>query len=168
MANIKLKGNLIHTNGELPQVGSQAPDFMLVNQELENQSLQNFQTKKKLLSILPSLDTSTCSLMAKKFNEAIKDHPEVVTLVISADLPFAQKRFCGQENTHNIITLSMMRNQDFARDYGVLIQDGPLAGICARAVVVLDESNKVLYAQMAEEISEEPNYEEALSHLLRQ
>ncbi len=168
MAKITLKGNPIHTNGELPKVDAQAPDFVLVSKDLESCSLQNFQAKKKLLSIVPSLDTSTCSIMAKKFNESIKDHPEVVCLVISGDLPFAQKRFCGQENAHNIVTLSMMRNQEFAKDYGVLIEDGPLAGICARAVVVLDENNRVLYAKLVDEISEEPNYDEALAYLFRQ
>ncbi|NGX48152.1 MAG: Thiol peroxidase [Chlamydiae bacterium] len=167
MANITLKGNPIKTNGQLPLKGSEAPDFLLVDQELGEHSLKDYQGKRKLLSIVPSLDTSVCSTMAKKFNDAMKEHPEVVALVISADLPFAQKRFCNQENVENVITLSMMRNKDFAKDYGVLIEDGPLAGICARAVVVLDENDQVIYTQLVPEITEEPDYESALVHLLR-
>ncbi len=167
MANITLKGNPIKTNGQLPLKGSEAPDFLLVDQELGEHSLKDYQGKRKLLSIVPSLDTSVCSTMAKKFNDAMKEHPEVVALVISADLPFAQKRFCNQENVENVITLSMMRNKDFAKDYGVLIEDGPLAGICARAVVVLDENDQVIYTQLVPEITEEPDYESALAHLLR-
>lgn len=165
MANITLKGAPTKTNGELPEIGSKAPDFQLVDQELGNHTLKDYRGKKKLLSIVPSLDTSVCSTVAKKFNEAVKKHPEVVILVISADLPFAQKRFCSQEKVENIVALSMMRDQNFARDYGVLILDGPLAGICARAVIVLDENDRVLYKELVHEITHEPNYEMALSHL---
>ena len=166
MAKVTLKGNSITTNGELPKKGSVAPDFQLVDKDLSNRTLKEFAGKPKLLSIVPSLDTSVCSTMAKKFNDAIKNHPEVVAIVVSADLPFAQKRFCAQENADNIVTLSMMRNKDFAKDYGVLIQDGPLAGICARAVVVLDKDNKVVYTQLVPEITTEPDYETALKFLL--
>ncbi len=166
MAEVTFKGNLIHTNGELPQEGAIAPDFELVDKDLENRSLKNFTGKRKLLSIVPSLDTSVCSTMAKKFNEAIKEHPEVVVLVISADLPFAQKRFCIEEEAQSIIPLSMMRDREFAKAYGVLMEDGPLAGICARAVVVLDEENKVIYTELVPEITAEPDYEKALTHLL--
>lgn len=165
MAKVTLKGNPISTNGELPKKGATAPDFVLVDKDLTNRSLKDYTGKRILLSIVPSLDTSTCSISSKKFNEAIKGHPEVTALVISTDLPFAQKRFCAQENAENIITLSMMRNKDFARDYGVLIQDGPLAGICARSVVVLDKDHKVIYTQLVPEISSEPDYETALKHL---
>ena len=167
MAKVTLKGKTISTNGELPKIGSAAHDFQLVDQELNNHSLKNFQGKRKLLSIVPSLDTAVCSTMTKKFNEKVKGHHEVVVLVISADLPFAQKRFCTQENVRNIVTLSMMRSKDFAMDYGVLIQEGPLAGICARAVVVLDEKDRVVYTQLVPEITEEPDYEKALSHLFK-
>lgn len=166
MAKVTLKGNPISTNGELPKQGATAPDFQLVDKDLSNRSLKDFGAKPKLLSIVPSLDTSVCSTMAKKFNDAIKSHPEVVVLVVSADSPFAQKRFCTAENAENIVTLSMMRNKDFARDYGVLIQDGPLAGICARAVVVLDKDNRVVYTELVPEITTEPNYEKALQYLL--
>ena len=165
MAQVTLKGNPVTTNGELPKKGAKAPDFQLVDKDLNNHSLKDYAGKPLLLSIVPSLDTQTCSLMAKKFNEAIKNHPEVTALVISADLPFAQKRFCSQEHADNIITLSMMRNKDFATDYGVLIQDGPLAGLCARAVVVLDKEGKVLYTELVQEITHEPAYESALKVL---
>lgn len=166
MAKITLKGTPISTNGQLPALHSQAADFRLVDQDLKDHSLKDYKGKKKLLSIVPSLDTAVCSTMAKKFNEAIKKHPEVMVVVISADLPFAQKRFCTQENVKNIVTLSMMRSKDFAKDYGVFITDGPLEGLCARAVVVLDEKNKVIYTELVPEITQEPNYEKALSHLL--
>lgn len=162
MAKVTLKGNLIHTNGDLPAQGSKAPEFQLVDQDLNNRSLKDYKGKRKILSIVPSLDTSTCSTSAKKFNEAMKNHPKAMVLVISADLPFAQKRFCGAENLKNIVTLSMMRTKDFAKDYGVLIQDGPLAGICARAIVVLDENDHVLYTQLVPEIAQEPDYDKAL------
>jgi len=166
MAKITLKENPIHTNGELPKVGKKAPPFILVDRALSNQSLDSYKGKRKLLSIVPSLDTAVCSIMAKKFNEAIKEHPQAILLLVSADLPFAQKRFCEQEEAENIIPLSMMRSKDFATDYGVLIEDGPLAGICARAVVVLDEDDRVIYTELVDEITKEPNYEKALSYFL--
>jgi thiol peroxidase len=166
MAKITLKGNPIHTNGNLPQLGAKVPDFILVDGELNNRSLKDFKGKRKLLSIVPSLDTAVCSLSAKKFNEKIKTHPEVAVLVVSADLPFAQKRMCSAEHVENITPLSMMRNKEFASDYGILIEDGPLAGICARAVVVLDENDHVLYTELVPEIAQEPNYDKALEALL--
>ena len=165
MAKVTLMGNPISTNGELPKKGSAAPDFQLVDKDLKNRSLKEFSANRILLSIVPSLDTATCSIMAKKFNEAVKGKSDVNVLLISADLPFAQKRFCSSEKADNIIPLSMMRNKDFARDYGVLIQDGPLAGICARAVVILDKDHKVIYSELVPEISTEPDYEKALSFL---
>lgn len=167
MATVTLKGQPIHTNGSLPALKTKAPDFKLVDQDLKERSLKEFNGKRKLLSIVPSLDTSVCSTSAKKFNEAIKSHPEVAVLVISADLPFAQKRVCGLENIKNAITLSLIRSKDFAKDYGILIQDGPLAGICARAVVVLDEQDHVLYTELVPEITQEPNYEKALAVLFK-
>lgn len=167
MAKITLKGNPIHTNGNLPSVGAKAPDFTLVDADLNNRSLKDYKGKRKILSIVPSLDTAVCSLSTKKFNEKIKDHPEVAVLVISADLPFAQKRMCAAENVANIIALSMMRNKDFAKAYGVLIEDGPLAGICARSVVVLDENDHVVYTELVPEIAQEPNYEKALEAVLK-
>jgi thioredoxin-dependent peroxiredoxin len=165
MANITLQGNPIHTSGELPKSGAKAPDFKLVNKDLKDVSLADFKGKKKLLNIVPSLDTSVCALSTRKFNEHAKAHPDTVILVISADLPFAQGRFCGNEHLDNVIPLSLMRGQRFGTDYGVLIQDGPLAGVTARAVVVLDADNRVAYSEMVPEIAHEPDYEKALKAL---
>lgn len=167
MASVTLKGTPIHTIGELPKVGSIAPDFVLVDAELKDRSLKDFKGKKKVLSIVPSLDTGTCAMSAKRFNEAAKQDPNLLVLVVSADLPFAQKRMCGAENIQNIQTLSMMRSKEFATKYGVLITDGPLAGIAARAIVVLDEEDKVLYTQLVPEIAEEPDYQKVLEVLKR-
>ncbi|MGH8271561.1 MAG: thiol peroxidase [Gammaproteobacteria bacterium] len=165
MAKITLKGNPINTNGELPSVGSAAPDFKLTNGGLADQSLSDFAGKKKLLNIVPSLDTPVCALSTKKFNDYAKDHPDTVMLVVSADLPFAQKRFCGNEHLENVVPLAMFRDKNFANDYGVLIEDGPMAGLTARAVVVLDADNKVRYTELVPEIAEEPGYEAALAAL---
>ena len=165
MAIITLRGTKTTTNGDLPKVGDQAPDFKLTKQDLNDVSLADFKGKKKILNIVPSLDTPVCAISTKKFNDAAKNRNDVVKLIIAADLPFAMGRFCGAENTQNVTTLSMMRNKNFAKDYGVLIQDGPMAGITARAVVVLDADNKVLYTEMVPEIAQEPNYEKALKAL---
>lgn len=165
MANITLQGTPIKTNGELPAVGSQAPDFHLVDGDLKDVHLASYAGKKKLLNIVPSLDTPTCATSTRKFNEFAKRHDDVVMLVVSADLPFAQKRFCGAEGVDNVIPLSLMRTRAFAKDYGVLIEDGPLAGITARAVVVLDVDDKVLYTQLVAEIGDEPDYDAALAAL---
>ena len=165
MAKITLQGNEINTNGELPAVGSQAPDFKLVNAELNDVSLADYAGKKKLLNIVPSLDTPVCGTSTKKFNEYSKQHDDTVMLVIAADLPFAMSRFCGAENVENVYALSLMRSKSFAKDYGVLITDGPLEGITARAVVVLDESDKVVYAELVPEIAQEPDYDAAIAAL---
>lgn len=167
MAKITLKGTPISTNSHLPPIGAKAPDFQLVDSDLKDRFLKDFKGKRKMIYIVPSLDTSVCSTSTKKFNEQIKSHPEVTVLVVSMDLPFAQKRVCSQENIANIITLSMMRSKEFAKAYGVLIEDGPLAGICARAVVVLDESDNVIYSELVPEITQEPNYEKALQMLFK-
>lgn len=165
MAQIKLGGNPINTNGELPKVGSVAPDFKLVNGDLQDVSLANFKGKKKLLNIFPSIDTPVCATSTRKFNEHAAKYGNAVMLMIAADLPFAMKRFCGAENTNAVMPLSMMRDKNFAKDYGVLIQDGPLKGITARAVVVLDESNKVIHTELVPDIKQEPNYDAALAAL---
>jgi len=165
MAQIKLAGNPINTNGDLPKVGSTAPDFKLANTDLQDVSLANFKGKKKLLNIFPSIDTPVCAMSTRKFNEHAAKHGNVVMLMISADLPFAMKRFCGAENTNAVVPLSMMRDKNFAKDYGVLIQDGPLKGIAARAVVVLDEHDKVVHIELVPEIKQEPNYDAALAAL---
>lgn len=165
MATITLQGNEIHTNGELPATGSQAPDFHLVDGELNDRRLTDYAGKKKLLNIVPSLDTGVCATSTKKFNQAATARDNVVMLVISADLPFAQGRFCGAEGVDKVIPLSMMRSRNFGKDYGVLIVDGPLAGITARAVVVLDENDKVVYTELVPEIAQEPDYDAALAAL---
>ena len=165
MATITLRGNEIHTTGTLPAVGSQAPDFALVDGKLADKSLRDFAGKKKLLSIVPSLDTPVCALSTKKFNEQAKSRADTVMLMISADLPFAQGRFCAAEGATNVVPLSMMRSRKFAKDYGVLIEDGPLAGITARAIVVLDQNDKVVHSELVPEIAQEPNYDAALKAL---
>jgi thiol peroxidase len=165
MAKITLHGNPFETNGELPAVGSAAPDFVLVDKDLNNVSLATYAGKKKLLNIVPSLDTPVCATSTKKFNEAMGGKPDAVALVVSADLPFASGRFCSAEGIDNVLTLSMMRSRNFGKDYGVLINDGPLAGITARAVVVLDRDNKVVYTQLVPEIAQEPDYDAALAAL---
>lgn len=165
MAKITLEGNTISTNGNLPGIGDTAPDFTLVDADLKDVALSDFADKKKLLNIVPSLDTGVCATSTKKFNEEADKHTDTVMLIISADLPFAQARFCGAEQTTKVTALSMMRNRNFAKDYGVLIQDGPLAGICARAIVVLDENDRVLYSELVPEIAQEPDYDKALGAL---
>jgi thiol peroxidase len=165
MATVTLQGNKIHTNGELPAVGASAPDFHLVDGKLNDVHLADYAGKKKLLNIVPSLDTPTCATSTRKFNEHARGREDVAVLVVSADLPFAQGRFCGAEGIDNVIPLSMMRSRGFAKDYGVLITDGPLAGITARAVVVIDEKDKVVYTQLVPEIADEPDYQAALAAL---
>lgn len=165
MATITLHDNEIHTNGDLPRVGSKAPDFTLTNGDLNDVSLGEWVGKKKLLSIFPSVDTPVCALSTKKFNDYAREHPDTVMLMISADLPFAQKRFCGADGLENVVTLSSMRSSEFEQNYGVLIEDGPLAGLCARAVLVLDENDTVVHAELVPEIGSEPNYDAALKAL---
>jgi len=163
MAQVTLKGNPIHTNGELPAVGAKAPDFKLTAGDLKDVSLADYKGKRKILNIVPSLDTPTCATSTRKFNEAASKLPNTVVLVVSADLPFAAKRFCTVEGLQNVVPLSLMRDKRFATDYGVLIQDGGLAGLCARAVVVTDENDKVVYRQLVPEIGQEPDYDKALA-----
>ncbi len=163
MAQVTLKGNPIHTNGELPKVGAPAPAFKLTNGDLKDVTLADYKGKTKILNIVPSLDTSVCATSTRKFNESAGKLPNTVVLVVSADLPFASKRFCTTEGLQNVVPLSLMRDKNFAKDYGVLLQDGPLAGICARAVVVLDANDKVKYTQLVPEIGQEPDYDKALA-----
>jgi thiol peroxidase len=163
MARVTLKGNPFDTSGELPAVGSQAPEFRLVGADLQDVTLASFQGKKKILNIVPSLDTAVCATSARRFNESAAALGDCVVLVISADLPFAQKRFCTAEGLDGVVPLSMMRSRAFAEDYGVLMTSGPLEGITARAVLVLDAGNKVVHRQLVGEIGEEPDYEAALA-----
>jgi len=165
MASITLKGNPIHTSGELPAIGTTAPDFTLVDTQLKELSLGAFRGKRKILNIVPSLDTEVCATSTRKFNEQAAALHNTVVLVISADLPFAAKRFCTTEGITHVITLSLMRNKDFASAYGVLLTDGPLAGLCARAVVGIDEHDKVVYRQLVPEIGQEPDYASAVKSM---
>ena len=165
MAQIALQGNPCNTNGDLPAVGSDAPDFKLVTTDLADVTLADYAGKKKLLNIVPSLDTDVCATSTRKFNASFAECDDAVALVVSADLPFASGRFCSTEGLKNVAALSMMRSRNFAKDYGVLIEDGPLAGLTARAVVVLDADNKVLYTQLVPEIVNEPDYDAALDAL---
>jgi thiol peroxidase len=163
MATVTLKGNPIHTNGDLPAAGAPAPDFKLTGTDLKDVSLADYKGKKKILNIVPSLDTPTCATSTRKFNESGGKLPNTVVLVISADLPFAMKRFCTTEGLSNVVSLSMIRGKGFAKTYGVLIEDGPLAGLSAGAVVVVDENDKVVYRELVPEIGQEPNYDAALA-----
>ena len=163
MATVTLKGNPIHTNGDLPAVGSQAPDFRLVDKDLRDTGLADFAGKRKLLNIVPSLDTPVCAISTRKFSEHARGRGDVAVLIVSADLPFAAGRFCSTEGIDNVVTLSMMRSRSFAKDYGVLITDGPLAGIAARSVVVLDAHDRVVYTELVPEILQEPDYEKAIA-----
>jgi thiol peroxidase len=165
MAKIKLKGNPINTNGELPKIGSRAPGFKLTAVDLGGKSLADYAGMRKILNIFPSIDTPTCALSVRQFNQRAAALKNTVVLCISADLPFAQKRFCGAEGVGNVVTLSMMHDRHFGLDYGVLIQDGPLASLTARAVVVLDENDKVLHTELVPEIANEPDYDAALKAL---
>lgn len=160
---VTLGGNPIKVSGTFPKVGDTAPDFILVNKDLADVSLADFAGKKKILNIVPSLDTPVCAISTKKFNDAAVGNTAV--LIIAADLPFAMSRFCGSESANNVTTLSTMRGAEFMKNYGVAISSGPLAGITARAVVVLDEANTVLHAELVPEIKQEPDYEAALAVL---
>ncbi|MBL8486679.1 MAG: thiol peroxidase [Rhodocyclaceae bacterium] len=162
---VTLRGNPIHVGGQLPAAGASAPDFSLVGADLADKKLADFAGKKKVLNIVPSLDTPTCATSTRKFNEKAGSLPNTVVLVISADLPFAMSRFCATEGLKNVVTLSTMRGRDFMRNYGVELEDGPLAGVTARAVVVLDENNKVIHSELVPEIGQEPNYDAALKAL---
>jgi thiol peroxidase len=165
MATTAFKGNPVNTNGELPAVGSTATSFELVAGDLSRLGPGDFAGKRKVLSIVPSLDTPVCAASARRFHEEAGKLDNTVVLVVSADLPFAQKRFCTTEGLDNVTPLSLMSDRRFAEDYGVLLTDGPLAGLCARAVVVLDEQDRVSYTQLVGEITEEPDYSAAVAAL---
>jgi thiol peroxidase len=164
MATITFQGKSLHTSGELPSVGSQAPDFLLVNGKLKDVTLATYAGKRKLLHIVPSLDTPTCAISTRKFNQKAAHFTNTVVLVISADLPFAQCRFCETEGLKNVIPLSTFRSS-FADDYGVKLTDSILAGLTARAVIILDENDRVIYSQLVDELASEPDYESALAVL---
>ncbi|MFT3772316.1 MAG: thiol peroxidase [Minicystis sp.] len=163
MATIKLGGNPIHTDGELPKVGAKAPDFVLTGGDMKDVSLKDFAGKKKILNIVPSLDTPVCATSTRRFNEEASKLPNAVVLAVSNDLPFAQKRFCTTEGIKNVVALSELRSRDFGNAYGVRIGDGPLRGLLSRAVVVIDENDNVIYTEQVPEIAQEPDYEKALA-----
>ena len=165
MAQVTLKGNPVQVNGELPKVGAQAPAFSLVAGDLSDVTLASLAGKRKVLNIFPSVDTPTCATSVRQFNAKANDLANTVVLCISADLPFAQARFCGAEGLENVKNLSTLRGAEFIEQYGVAIADGPLKGLTARAVVVLDENDKVLHSELVKEIAEEPNYDAALAVL---
>ena len=165
MAQVTLRGNPVQIEGELPQTGTQALDFSLTAGDLSDVTLATFAGKRKVLNIFPSVDTPTCATSVRTFNAQANELANTVVLCISADLPFAQARFCGAEGLENVQNLSTLRGREFIENYGVAIADGPLAGLTARAVVVLDENDNVLYSELVKEIAEEPNYEAALAAL---
>lgn len=164
MANVTFKGNPAHTSGELPGVGKVAPGVSLVSRTLEEVTLDAYQGKKKVLNIVPSLDTGVCATSTRKFNQMVGSRADAVVLVISKDLPFAQKRFCEAEGITNVVSLSAFRSS-FDKDWGVQLVDTPLKGLLARSVVVLDENNKVIYSELVPEITTEPDYDKALAAL---
>jgi len=165
MANVTLGGNPIEVGGTFPAAGAKAPAFTLVGADLKDVSLADFAGKRKVLNIVPSLDTPVCATSTRKFNEAAAKLDNTVVLSISADLPFAAGRFCTTEGIANVKPLSTFRDKGFKQAYGVDITSGPLAGVTARAVVVLDANDNVLYSQLVPEIKEEPNYDAALAAL---
>lgn len=164
-STVTLGGNPVQVAGNFPAPGSTAAPFSLVASDLSDKSLADFAGKRKVLNIVPSLDTPTCATSTRKFNASAGSLPNTVVLVISADLPFAMSRFCETEGLKNVVTLSTMRGREFMHRYGVEIADGPLAGVTARAVVVLDADNRVIHAQLVPEIKNEPDYDAALKAL---
>lgn len=164
-STVTLGGNPFQVNGDFPQKGQTAAPFTLVGKDLADVALASFAGKRKVLNIFPSIDTPTCATSVRKFNQTANDLANAVVLCISADLPFAQGRFCGAEGLANVITLSTMRGSEFLKNYGVALANGPLAGVAARAVVVLDENDKVLHSELVAEIKNEPDYAAALKAL---
>lgn len=165
MSSVTFKGNPVSLAGSVPAVGSQAPAFALVAGDLSDKTLADFAGKRKVLNIFPSIDTPVCANSVRHFNQDAAGKPDTAVLCISADLPFAQGRFCGAEGIKNVTMLSTLRGNRFLRDYGVAIESGPLAGLAARAVFVLDAKDKIVYAQLVPEIGQEPDYAGALAAL---
>ncbi|PWW66701.1 thiol peroxidase [Actinokineospora spheciospongiae] len=165
MSTVTLKGNQVSVGGAFPEVGAAAAPFSLVGKGLADVDLSAFDGKRKVLNIFPSVDTPTCATSVRTFNERAAEAENTVVLCVSADLPFAQARFCAAEGLENVTTLSTLRGAEFLTDYGVALQDGPMAGLAARAVVVLDESNVVVHSQLVGEIADEPDYDSALAAL---
>ena len=165
MAEIEFRGNIMHTGGELPSVGAQAPDFSLTGDGLAPVGLSDFSGQRLVLNVFPSIDTPTCATSVRTFNERAAGLENTSVLCVSADLPFATGRFCGDEGIENVSCASTFRSPDFYDAYGVQIADGPLAGLCARAVVVIDEAGNVAHTQIVSPIGDEPDYDAALGAL---
>jgi len=165
MAQITLQGNAINTIGNLPEVGTKAPDFTLIKNDLSMGSLSDYKGNKVVLNIFPSLDTGTCAASVRRFNQEASNLENTKVLCISKDLPFAQARFCGAEGLENVHNFSDFRTGDFGKAYGVEIIDGPLAGLESRAVVIINEEGVVTYTQQVPEIVDEPDYDKALAAL---
>lgn len=163
MSTVTLGGNPVKVAGTFPKAGDAAPDFSLTGKDLKDVSLKDFAGKKKVLNIVPSLDTPVCAISTRRFNQDAGALENVAVLVISNDLPFAQKRFCTTEGLAGVVALSELRSRDFGKAYGVRIADGPMAGLLSRAVVVIDEKDQVVYTEQVPEIAQEPNYEKALA-----
>lgn len=165
MAQITLKGSPIHTAGDLPKPGAAAPAYTLVRTDLSEISSKDLAGQRVVLNIFPSLDTPTCAASVRKFNARANEKPNTTILCVSADLPFAQKRFCAAEGLDNVVPASTFRNADFGKAFGVALVDGPLKGLLARAVVVVDGSGKVIHTELVPEIAQEPDYNAALAVL---
>jgi thiol peroxidase len=165
MTTIKLGGEKIETSGTLPEIGITAPDFKLVGTDLSETSLLEFTGKKVVLNIFPSIDTPVCAASVRRFNKEASEQNETVVLCISADLPFAHQRFCEVEGLNNVVSLSVFRNQDFGNSYGVTITTGPLTGLLARAVVIVDGQGNVAHAELVPEIKQDPDFDRALDVL---
>jgi len=158
-------GTPIEVAGTFPKKGAKAPAFSLVGADLSDLTLDSYAGKRKVLNIFPSIDTPTCAMSVRKFNQRANEVANTVVLCISADLPFAQKRFCAAEGLANVVNLSTLRGGEFLKNYGVLLASGPMAGLAARAVVVLDENNTVLHSELVPEIKSEPDYDAAIKAL---
>lgn len=165
MAEIKFKGNPVHTQGQLPEVGTKAPDFKLTNTDLSEISLSELNGKRVVLNIFPSVDTGVCAASVRRFNELAGSMDNTAVVNVSKDLPFAHKRFCGAEGIENVESTSSFRDPEFSSRYGVDMTDGPLAGLMSRAVVVLDENGNVKYTEQVPDITQEPDYDSALNAL---
>ena len=165
MASINFKGNPINTQGDFPQVGDAAPDFKMVNTDLSEVSLSDYKGKKVVFNIFPSVDTAVCALQLKSFSQKLSGRDDVVLLFGSMDLPFALNRFCGAEGVDNAVTASDFRYNSLAENYGVKMTDGPLAGLYARATLVVDEDGKVIHAELVSDVVNEPDYDAALAAL---
>lgn len=165
MAKITLKGNTINTIGNLPEIGSQAPNFNITGTDLSDIKLDDFKGKRVLLNIFPSLDTPTCATSVRRFNQEASNLDNTTVLCVSMDLPFAHNRFCVAEGLDNVLSASDYKNRSFSEDYGVRIMDGPLTGLLSRAVVIIDEAGKVVYTEQVPETGQEPDYDAAIAVL---